>query len=499
WTRLTEGFPDGDLGRVGLAVYRYDGNLVYASVEGDGQEARGLYRSTDRGDTWEKVSGNNPRAMYFSQVRIDPGDPDRIYMGGVSLQVSDDGGETWWERDGAENIHVDHHAIWIDPSNSNHVVIGNDGGVSSTWDGARTWRHHNNFAIGQFYEIGVDMRDPYRVCGGLQDNSSWCGPSNSLTGYGIGNGDWYDVSGGDGFYNRVDPTDWRAVYSESQGGNVSRLDPLTGESQSIRPLARPAPGAGDEEEEPGYDFNWNTPIEVSAHDPSTIYLGADHLMRSRDRGVTWEEASPDLTKEIDRDTLEIFGRPLSESHLAKNDGISSYGTITSIGESPLSADVVWAGTDDGNLQVTRDGGATWSNVVDRVPDLPPRTYVSRVEPSHHERGRVYVAFDGHRNDDYRPYVYVSEDYGESWRRITRGLPDQSVNTVREHPGTPNLLFAGNEVGLWVSIDRGASWTRFAAGGFPTVPVDALAIHPRDDDLVIGTHGRSAWIIQDLTA
>ncbi len=238
WTELTEGLPEGDKGRIGLAIYRRDGNLVYASVEGEGREALGLYRSTDRGDTWEKVSDNNPRPMYFSQVRIDPNNPDRIYMGGVSFQVSDDGGHTWWDRDGAENIHVDHHAIWIDPEDSNHLIIGNDGGIASSWDGARTWRHHNNLAIGQFYAIGVDMRDPYYVCGGLQDNSSWCGPSRTLDGYGIGNDDWYDVSGGDGFYNQIDPSDWRVVYSESQGGNVSRVNVATGEAVRIRPVYR---------------------------------------------------------------------------------------------------------------------------------------------------------------------------------------------------------------------------------------------------------------------
>ncbi|HSR42935.1 MAG TPA: hypothetical protein VLL48_12200, partial [Longimicrobiales bacterium] len=496
WEELTEGLPEGDKGRIGVDVFRGDGDLVYATVESSG-EGRGLYRSRDRGLTWEKVSGRNPRPMYFSMVRIDPDDPERIYLGGVSLSASDDGGRTWWEGDAADDIHVDHHALWIDPADSDHLVLGNDGGIATSWDGARTWQHHDNLAIGQFYEIGVDMRDPYYVCGGLQDNSSWCAPSNSLTDYGIGNRDWYDVSGGDGFYNQIDPTDWRAVYTESQGGNVSRYDPLTGEEQDIRPLARPAPD-GEDGEEREYDFNWNAPIVVSVHAPGTVYMGANHLMRSRDRGVTWEEASPDLTKDVDRDTLEIFGRPLSEPHLSRNDGISSYGTITTVDESPLDPDVLWVGTDDGNVQVTRDGGASWTNVIDAVPDVPARSYVSRVDASFHEAGRAYLAFDGHRNDDYRPWVFVTEDFGRSWRRITTGLPDHSVNVVREHPSTPGLLFVGNEVGVWVSVDRGATWTRLAAEGFPTVPVDDLVVHPRDNDLVIGTHGRSAWIVQDLT-
>lgn len=490
WTELDEGLPEGDKGRIGLDVFAGNSQIVYASIEAEGQEGRGLYRSTDRGESWERLSGNNPRPMYFSQVRIDPNNPERVYMGGVALQVSDDGGRTWWEQDGAEGIHVDHHALWIDPSNSDHLVLGNDGGIASSWDGARSWRHHNNLAIGQFYEIGLDVRDPYYVCGGLQDNSSWCGPSRTLDGYGIGNDDWTDVSGGDGFYNVPDPFDSRFVFTESQGGNSSRVNLETGESVRTRPLFR-----GDDEDD-GYSFNWNAPIAVSQHTPGTVYVGSNHLMRSRDRGQSWEEASPDLTRQIDRDTLEIFGRPLSEPHVSRNDGLSAYGTITTIDESPLSPDVLWVGTDDGNVQVTRDGGATWTNTVDAIPDLPGRRYVSRIEASAHVEGRAYVTFDGHYDDDYAPYVHVTEDFGASWAAITDGLPDHSINVVREHAQTPDLLFVGNEVGVFTSVDRGASWHRLS-GGLPTVPVDDIQIHPRDNDLVLGTHGRSIWIADDI--
>lgn len=498
WTELTEGLPEGDRGRMGIDVWARDGNLVYLSVEGASNEARGLYRSTDRGESWEKMSGNNPRPMYFSMVRIDPGNPDRIYMGGVNLEISDDGGRTWWEYDGYTEIHVDYHALWVDPANSNHVIVGNDGGVASTWDAGRSWRHHNNLAVGQFYEIGVDMRDPYYVCGGLQDNSSWCGPSNKLDAYGIANRDWYDVSGGDGFYNQIDPTDWRWVYTESQGGNISRYNAETGETARIRPIRRPADEGDGAEDEDSYDFNWNAPIVVSRHDPATIYIGADHLMRSRDRGQTWEEASPDLTARIDRDTLAIFGRPLSEPHLSRNDGISSYGTITTVDESPLSAAVLWVGTDDGKVQVTRDGGATWTDVSARVPGLPGRRYVSRIEASAHLEGRAYLTYDGHYDDDYAPYVYVTENFGQDWRAITTGLPDHSVNVIREHPVTADLLFVGNEVGVFVSVDRGGRWHPLEGGDFPTVPVDDLVIHPRENDMVVGTHGRSIWILDDVT-
>jgi len=529
WTRPETGLPEGEMGRIGLDVYRGDGNLVYATVEAK-EGGTGLYRSTDRGESWEKVSDRNPRPMYFSLVRIDPNNPERIYLGGTSLSISDDGGKTWWDGDAAEGIHVDHHALWIDPEDSNHVLLGSDGGLSTSRDAGRHWRHIDNVAVGQFYEVGYDMRDPYYVCGGLQDNGNWCGPTNSLTTYGVRNSDWYMVWSGDGFYNVPDPTDPDIVYTESQGGFLARYHVPSGDRQSIRPLRRdddepaeteaaeaaeppvlqPEPveaaeaeaaGAEEQEEEEdedeGYRFNWNAPIAVSSHDAATIYFGANHLMRSRDRGMSWEEASPDLTKAIDRDTLPIMGMETDDETLSRHDGISTYGNITTIAESKRSPDVIYVGTDDGNLQVTTDGGATWTNVADRVPDLPPRTYVSRLETSRHADGRVYASFDGHRNDDYRAYVYVSEDHGQSWRSIAAGLPDGwSVNTVREHHRNPELLFVGNEIGVFVSIDRGASWGRLGAN-FPTVPVDDIQIHPRENDLIVGTHGRSIWILDDL--
>lgn len=496
WTELTNGLPEGDKGRIGLDIYHRDGNLLYALVEGTSPQDGGLFRSTDRGESWERMSGMNPRPMYFSLVRIDPNNPERIYVGGVIMQVSDDGGRTWWEQDGYWSIHVDNHGLWIDPADSDHLVLGNDGGVASSWDGARSWQHHNNLAVGQFYEIGVDMRDPYFVCGGLQDNSSWCGPSQSLTTYGVSNRDWTDVSGGDGFYNQIDPQDWRIVYTESQGGNISRVNVETGESLAIRARNQDAEREVEGAEE--NEFNWNAPIAVSQHVPGRVYHGAQRLLRSDDRGHRWEAASPDLTRQIDRDTLQIFGRPLSEPHLSRNDGQSNYGTITTIDESPRSADILWVGTDDGNVQVTRDGGDTWTNVVGNVPGLPGRRYVSRVEASAHADGRAYVTFDGHWDDDLEPYVFATEDFGASWRRIAGGLPDHSINVVRESPRAENLLFVGNEVGVFASVDRGARWFRMTGDGdFPTVPVDDLVIHPRDNDLVVGTHGRSIWIVEDI--
>ena len=509
WTELTEGLPEGDKGRIGVDIFRQDGNVVYALVEADarspdagffggggGDESQsGLYRSLDRGDSWEKMSSTNPRPMYYSQVRIDPSNPDRIYVLGGNLMVSDDGGRTF-RSDGAAQVHVDHHALWINPADPDHLILGSDGGVAASWDGTGHWRMFDNLPLGQFYAIGFDMRDPYYVCGGLQDNDPWCGPSNTRSFHGIRHQDWYETAYGDGFFTIVDPTDSTIVFSESQHGNMNRYDLTTGEKTPMRPITGPR---ADGDTAKTYRFNWNSPLQLSPHDPATVYLGANYLLRSRDRGMSWEEVGGlDLTKQIDRDELEIMGVPGSEPQMSVNDGISTYGNLTAFAESPLTAGLLYVGTDDGNVQVSRDDGATWTNVADRIPDLPERTYVSRLEPSHHAEGRVYASFDGHRNADYAAHVYVSEDHGDSWRRITEGLPGGwSVNVVTEHHRAPNLLFVGNEIGVFVSVDRGERWVQLK-NNLPVVPVDDILVHPRDNDLLVGTHGRSFWILADVS-
>jgi len=505
WTELTDGLPEGDKGRIGIDVFRGNGNVVYALVEADkrgaddgfgggGGSRSGLFRSTDRGTTWEKMSDTNPRPMYYSQVRIDPGNSDRIYVLGSALMVSDDGGRTF-RSDGATQIHVDHHALWINPADPDHLILGSDGGVSASWDGTGHWRMFDNIALGQFYTIAYDMRDPYYVCGGLQDNDPWCGPSNTRSFHGIRNQDWYETAYGDGFWTVVDPTDSTIVFSESQNGNMNRYDLITGEKTPMRPITGPREN-GDTAKE--YRFNWNSPLLISRHDPATIYLGGNYLMRSRDRGMSWEEVGGlDLTRQIDRDTLEIMDVPGSEPMMSIHDGISTYGNLTTVAESRFTPDVIWVGTDDGLVQVTRDGGDTWTDVTGNIPDLPERTYVSRLTPSAHEPARVYATFDGHRNGDYAAYVYVTDDDGATWSRIDDGLPDGwSVNVITEHHRAENLLFVGNEIGVYVSIDRGAGWARLKAN-LPTVPVDDIAIHPRENDLILGTHGRSAWIMDDI--
>jgi photosystem II stability/assembly factor-like uncharacterized protein len=506
WTRLVEGLPEGEIGRIGLDVYRRDGNLVFATVEARGGQT-GFYGSTDRGDTWEKLSSTNPRPMYFSQVRVDPNDPERVYVGGQNLMRSDDGGRTF-TSEGAQNVHLDHHALWIDPSDSNHLLLGSDGGVSTSFDRSETWRFYDNLPIAQFYEIGFDNRRPYWVCGGLQDNGTWCGPTNTLDSQGIRNADWQNVGGGDGFYVRIDPADPTVIYTESQNGSVGRLDADTGERASIRPIPRfeldegtipkkEYPSAVDPDEEARqYRFNWNTPLVVSVHDPSTIYLGSQMLLKSTDRGLKWTQISPDLTFDIDRSELPIMDVLPSDSMLARHDGVSFYSTVTVVAESPLNANVLYTGSDDGRVMGTQDGGVTWVDLTGGVGGLPDHTYVSRIVASSSDEGRVYATFDGHYSGDFAPYVYVSDDYGNRWRSITDGLPRTSVNVLSEHPDQPNLLFLGNEVGIWVSLDGGELW-RPLMNGLPTVPVDDIRFHPAAHDLLIGTHGRGIWVLDDI--
>jgi photosystem II stability/assembly factor-like uncharacterized protein len=476
-----------EIGRIGLEVYRSDPSVVYALVE---HASGGIFRSEDKGETWEKMSDTNPRPMYYSKVRVDPTNDQRIWVLGANMFYSEDGGKTF-DSNMVQRIHGDYHALWINPANSDHMVVGSDGGIHWSWDRGRTWDFVNTIAIGQFYEIGLDNRRPYYICGGLQDNNTWCGPSGTMNPRGIANSDWFTIGGGDGFYAQMDPNDPNIVYAESQDGNVLRRDLRTGESRSIRP--QPAEG------ERAYRFQWNSPIVISAHDPKTIYYGGNFVFKSIDRGDGWTRISPDLTTGADRNTLPIMGRVPDAQTRSRHDGVQNWPAITSLSESPRSADILWAGTDDGNLQVTRDGGKTWKNVFDRVTGVPKGTYVSRVVASRHADGTAYATFDGHRSDDFGIYVYTTTDFGETWKKITTGLPANNgiVNVIREHPKNPDLLFAGTEHGAFVSFTRGASWSPLKLN-LPTVPVDDIQIHPRDNDLVFGTHGRSIWILDDIT-
>lgn len=490
WKKLTKGLPyenGGDVGRIGLDIYRKDPNVVYALVQ---HEKGGIYRSEDKGENWKKMSDTNPRPSYYSQVRIDPNNDSRIWALGAAMYFSEDGGKTF-TTERVQKIHGDYHAMWIDPANSNHMLVGSDGGIHWSYDNGKTWDFVNTIAIGQFYEIGLDNDRPYHVCGGLQDNGSWCGPVQSLTKEGITNSDWVLIHGGDGFYAQVDPAEPWIVYTESQDGDLARRDLRTGQERGIGPEAKLG--------EPHYRFNWNSPVVVSAHDHQSIYYGGNYLFKSSNRGESWTRLGGDLTTGVDRNKLPVFGKVPDKTTLSRHDGVQEFPTITTMSESPLTPNVLWVGTDDGNLQVTRDGGKNWKNVATRVPGLPKATYVSRVVASKYAEGTAYATFDGHRNEDYAVYIFVTSDYGETWKAIRGGIPETagSVHVIREHPRNANLLFAGTEFGLWVSWDRGANWSALKSN-FPTVPVDDIQIQARENDLVLGTHGRSIWVLDDLT-
>jgi photosystem II stability/assembly factor-like uncharacterized protein len=491
WTKLTRGLPaTGDMGRCAIDIYRKNTNIVYALVEH--RTLGGVYRSEDKGASWARMSDTDPRPMYFSQIRVDPNSDLKIWLGGVNIYMSEDGGRNFVQTRFAR-VHSDVHAIWIDPANSDHLLSGNDGGIWVTEDSGRNWRHLNNIALGQFYEVAYDFQKPYHICGGAQDNYSWCGPSSSMQQLGIGNEDWITVQGGDGFYNRIDPSDPNIIYAESQDGNLSRRDLRTSESKSIRPLE-------DNDKAPRYRFQWNSPLMISPHDPKTIYYGGNHLFKSTDRGDTWERLGEDLTTGADRNKQMILGKLMDQDTLSRNDGVVAWPCITAIAESPVKANVLWVGTDDGNVQMSRDGGKTWSNVVGTMQGVPKGGYVSRIEPSHKEVGTAYITFDNHRSADYGIYILMTKNYGDSFTKLTNGIPPEAgtVHVVREDPVNINLLFAGTEFGLFVSFDRGANWHRMK-NGLPTVPVFDLQIHPREHDLILATHGRSFWIMDNISA
>ena len=486
WQALTKGIPDGPKGRIGLDVYRRNPNVLYARIEHEKES--GTYRSDDAGLSWRKVSATNPRPMYFSQIRVDPNDDKRVYVLGVQLHVSDDGGRTF-SNDGARFIHVDFHAMWINPANTDHLLLGGDGGVGISHDRSKTYVWLNNMPIGQFYHVAYDMQTPYTVCGGLQDNNTWCGPSAVRNRDGSANDDWFITGGGDGFVGLVDPSNPRIMYAESQDGRMNRVDRVTNERKTIRP--EPPEG------EAAYRWNWDTPMALSPHDPATLFVAANRLFRSKDRGHAWEVISPDLTASIDRDARELMGTKGKDVKIARNDGVSAFSTIVSFAESPRRAGLYYTGSDDGVVSVSRDAGATWTRIDERIAGLPKELWVSEVVPSRFSDGTVYVTFDGHRSNDFGTYVYASTDFGASWKSIASSLPKgEVVRTLTEDLKNADVLYLGTETGLFATTTRGASWVRVRAN-LPTVPVYEITLHPRDNDMILATHGRSLWILDDL--
>ena len=491
WSKLETGIPGGPKGRIGLDIYRRNPNVLYARIEHDTDG--GVYRTDDAGASWRKLSDVNPRPMYFSQIRIDPQTDSRIYVLGVQLFVSDDGGKTF-RNNGAQRIHVDHHAMWINPANPSHLMIGNDGGVSISHDRADTWVWLPNILAAQAYHVEFDMQTPYHVCAGLQDNNTWCGPSAVRTSSGIHNDDWYVVAGGDGFQPLMDPNDANIVYSESQDGRMSRINRATNERTVVRPEP---PEQKPFEQSTTYRFNWDTAMQLSPFDSKTIYIGANVVLKSSDQGRSYQPISPDLTTNTDRETLEIMGVVGKEIKFAKHDGVGSFGNIVTLEESAAKAGVVWVGSDDGVVSVTQDAGKTWTNVTSKIPGVPKWTYVSDVVPSRAAAGTAYATFDGHRGGDYATYAFSTTDFGSTWRSIANNLPKGEVaRTIAEDRKNPDLLYLGTETGLWVSWNRGGQWTRLKAN-LPTMPIYEIKTHPRDNDMILASHARGVWILDDL--
>ncbi len=490
WEELTNGIPEGDKGRIGLAIAASNPQVLNAIIEHADSDLQGTYRTEDGGATWERVNELNVRPMYYSEIFIDPNNENTVYALATTSHKSEDGGRTFEEIASRPTydvgVHADHHAFWIDPNDSNHLYLGGDAGLHESYDKGVTFRKINNFPIAQFYAIGVDMRDPYWVFGGLQDNHSFAGPSRTRRWVGIVNDDWKQVGYGDGMYWQPDPSTTEYVYGTSNDGAYFRFNSLTGDMLDISPEAP----VGEEE----YRFDWTSPIIISQHDPATVYAGGNHLFISTDRGESWL-ATEDLSKQIDRDTVPLMEVLGSDITISRNDGTGSFGEAVTIGESPLTPTVLWVGMDDGNLQVSQDGGITWSEVSGNVPGIEPGTYVSRITPSATAPGAAYAAFDGHRDGDFSPYLFRTDDFGATWEPLMEGLPSMGViNDVIEHPDNPHVLFVGTEHHLFVSTDAGANWAKWP--GIPTTHIDDLLVHPREKDLVIGTHGQSIWIMDD---
>ena len=491
WTRLGQGLPVRT-GRIGLAIAASNPDIIYACVESDQggsgrsawddrSPAGGLFRSDDRGLTWRRVNDLNFRPFYFSRLAVDPTDPEHVYMPGWNVAISEDGGVTF--RSSSKEVHVDHHAIAIDPANPQRVLVGNDGGLYTSWDAGATWDYTDHLALGQFYHVDVDMSVPYRVGGGLQDNGSWIGPS--ATGFksggddkpGILNEDWTAVYGGDGFAVRFDPEDPDVVYATSQGGNLGRVHLDT-------KLVAPLRAAADEGQEK-VRFNWDAPFLVSRHDPSVLYHAGHRVYKLTERGAYWYAISGDLTRrQVDR--------IMTEGSQAE-----TYGTLTALAESPLAAGVLWAGSDDGRVHVTADDGGSWRDVT---PRQGKELYIACLEASRTDARTAYCAVDGHRSDVFAPLILMTVDGGAKWTDITGDLPaDRPVRVVREDPANPDVLYCGTEHGAYATVDRGRHWLRLGGKTLPTVPVYDLVVHPREHDLVAATHGRSVWILDDALA
>jgi photosystem II stability/assembly factor-like uncharacterized protein len=491
WEKIMNGLPKTDMARPGIHIAQSKPNIIYLMTEFEGGGT--AFRSEDRGNNWQMVNDDpniNFRPFYYSDVRVDPNNPDVLFSISGRLSRSVDGGKTW-ERI-ARTVHGDHQALWIDPENSNRILNGSDGGFQVSHDGGDTWEIINNVELSQFYQIFIDNKVPYNIYGGLQDNGTWVGPSNSLYQAGILKRHWLGLAYGDGYYAVPIPGSEHEVYTNLQGGVIFHVDSRYGNVRNIHPYPKIIGSAGDAIDEHRFRFNWDSPISISPHDPNTVYFGGNVIFKSTNRGDSWEQISNDLTTN-DKSKQRTSGGTVYQDNTAAE----FHCTILYIAESPVEAGVIWAGTDDGNVQLTRDGGKTWTNLKDRIKGLPEFAWVAKIHASEHDAGTAIITVDQHRMDDFKPYAFMTTNYGKTWTKISTGLPqDDYVKVVRQDPINPDLLYAGMEHGIFASWDKGQTWTKIN-NNLPNVSVRDLRIQPRDRDLIIGTHGRGAWVLDDI--
>jgi len=488
WNRLRAGLPTVELGRIGLAISPVDSNVIYATVEAADRRG-GIFRSSDRGSSWERRNEFDSTAMYYSRILADPKEVDRIYVMNVFLMVSDDGGRTI-RRLGERNKHVDNHDMWINPNNTDHYLVGGDGGIYESFDRGVHWDFKQNLPVTQFYDITTDNAKPfYNVYGGTQDNFSFGGPSRTRSASGITNPDWFVTNGGDGFRSQVDPEDPNIIYSESQNGGLVRFDKRTGERIGIQPQPIPA-------DDP-YRWNWDSPFIISPHSRTRLYFAADKLFKSDDRGDSWQLISGQLSRNLDRDKLPVMGKVWGIDAVAKNASTAFFGNASALAESPKKEGLIYVGTDDGLVQVSEDGGKNWRK-IEKFPGVADMAYVSRIIASNHDANTAFVSFDNHQNNDFKPYLLKTTDAGRTWTSLSANLPKNGpVLAIAEDHVNSNLLFTGTEFGVWFSIDGGEKWIQLK-GGMPTIAVRDLNIQKRENDLVVGTFGRGIYILDDYT-
>ncbi len=489
WKKLEGGLPGGDLGRMGLAISAVNPEVLYTIVEASGDKG-GIYRTADKGSSWEKRSGVYTSGNYYNEIECDPKDVNKIYITDTYYKVSTDGGKTVVNL-GEINKHVDNHCIWVDPDDASHLLAGCDGGIYETYDHAKTWDFKANLPVTQFYKVSTDNAYPfYGVHGGTQDNLSLGGPSRTTSGNGITNADWYVTSIGDGFETQVDQSNPDIIYAQSQYGGLNRFDRKSGESVFIKPV--------EGENEEAYRWNWDAPLLISQFDNARLYFGANKVFRTDDRGNTWKVISPDLSRQIDRNKLEVMGKVWSVDAVAKNGSTDIYGQTTTIAESKLDQNVLWVGTDDGLIHITTDGGKNWTK-IDNISGAPTQSYVHQIIASQFDKNTAYACFNHHRYGDFKPYLFKTIDGGKSWKAIQNNLPARgSIYSIAEDHIDPNLLFVGTEFGCYFSNNGGENWVQLKAG-LPTVAVRDIEIQRRENDLVLATFGRGFYILDDYSA